>query len=113
MREPVEGGEADTSGGVDDVQQLGQVEPGLLARHHDLGRRGQRDAVEEVVEHLGHVARAAAAHVVHVGAERVEQRFYLRQRGFVAADHQGQRALLGSRGAAGDPGVQVAHATWV
>ena len=56
------------------------------------------------------MARAAAAHVMDVRAERVEQGSYLRQGGRVAADHQGQRPLLRAGGAAGDAGVQVTHA---
>ena len=81
--------------------------PGLLARHHDLGRGRQRHRVEEVVEQLGGVAGPGAAAVEDVAADQFEDRPRGLQGGRRAADHQRERALLGRRGAAGDPGVQV------
>ena len=51
-----------------------EVEARLARRHHHLGRRGQADAVEEVVEQLGRVPCAALAHVDHARAEGREQR---------------------------------------
>ena len=60
-REAVERREVDAARVVDDVEQLREVEIGLLRGDHHLGRRGEADRVEEVVEQLGDVARSPAS----------------------------------------------------
>ena len=90
---------------LSDLEQRAKVETGLACRDHHLGGRGKADAVEEVVQQLGGVPRAARAHVDDARSERREQRSHRVERRLRAARHDRQRSLLGRGRAAGDPGV--------
>ena len=107
LGEAVQRREVHAAGGVQHVEERVEVEPRLLRGDHHLGRRGEADAVEEVVQQLGHVAGAAGSHVEDLRAERVEDRAHALQRVLRAPGHQRERALLGGGGAPGDAGVEV------
>jgi hypothetical protein len=87
-----------------------EIEPGLLARDHHLGGRRQAHCVQEVVEQLGRVTRAALAHGERLRGDRFEDPLDCFDSSGVPADHQRERALFRRGGAAGDAGIDVLHA---
>src|SRR3972149_3720568 len=108
---------------ADDLQERNEVDAGLCAQCEHLGVRDGRDDGEEIVAELDDVAGASRAAVedLLLRPQAHEHGLHPLEEGFVAADHDGKRAVGGARDTAahrrvqhGDPllgeeGVQAAH----
>ena len=86
------------------------VEPRLLGEGDALGERLDQTGDADLVEHLGELAAARAAHQRHGAAVVGEQRRGTFERRGVAADHDRELAVLGARLAARDRRIQKADA---
>ena len=86
-----------TRAGGDHRQQGVQVELRPLRHHEGLGQHLRVDRRQGVVDQLDHRPVALRAHVHDQLAERVEDRLGALEVARLAADHDGERAVLGPR----------------